>query len=448
MPGGVPYIVGNEAAERFSYYGMNAILVIYMTKHLLDHHGSPAGMSDEDAKMWMHNFKTGVYFFSLFGAIVSDWLLGKYRTIVSLSLVYCAGHAVLATLDSPLTQIIEPQTILYLGLVLISVGAGGIKPCVSAHVGDQFGPKNSHLLPRVFAWFYFSINLGSTISTLLTPVLLRDYGPGWAFGVPGILMALATLVFWMGRNKFIHIPPSDPNRFTQTFNKDGLRALFHLLPLYVLVAPFWALFEQTTSAWVLQAEKMDRIISFGPLGTWEVLSSQLQAVNPVLVMIFIPLFSYAIYPKVGQYCKVTPLRKIGVGLFFTVLAFAIPAWIETRITAGAPPHIIWQIVAYFVITAAEILVSITVLEFSYTQAPKKMKSFIMAFYLLSISLGNLFVALVNWYIPNEDGTVKLPGASYYWFFTAVVLGAACLFVPWAQFYRGRTYIQGDASETE
>ena len=86
-----------------------------------------------------------------------------------------------------------------LGLALIALGAGGIKPCVSAHVGDQFGKQNKHLITKVFGWFYFSINFGSTVSMPLTPWLLEHYGPGWAFGVPGILMAIATFVFWLGR---------------------------------------------------------------------------------------------------------------------------------------------------------------------------------------------------------------------------------------------------------
>ena len=113
---------------------------------------------------------------------------------------------------------------LAMGLGLIALGAGGIKPCVSAHVGDQFGEQNEHLIPRVFGWFYFSINAVSTISMLLTPWLLENYGPGWAFGVPGVLMVLATFVFWIGRYKFVHIPPGGNEFFRETFSEDGLRA--------------------------------------------------------------------------------------------------------------------------------------------------------------------------------------------------------------------------------
>ena len=113
-------------------------------------------------------------------------------------MIYCLGHLALALDDT--------RVGLSIGLTLIAIGSGGIKPCVSAHVGDQFGTANQHLLAKVFMWFYFSINLGAFLSTIATPWLLANYGPHLAFGVPGILMALATLFFWMGRKVFIHIP--------------------------------------------------------------------------------------------------------------------------------------------------------------------------------------------------------------------------------------------------
>src|SRR6185369_16488434 len=139
------------------------------------------------------------YFLPILGAFLGDAILGKYRTVLFLSIVYCFGHLALALSHTRLG--------LVLGLGLIALGAGGIKPCVSANVGDQFGRSNQHLLERVFGWFYFSINLGAFASSVLTPLLLKEYGPHVAFGVPGVLMLLATIVFWLGRNKFVHIPP-------------------------------------------------------------------------------------------------------------------------------------------------------------------------------------------------------------------------------------------------
>lgn len=389
MPPGVPYIIGNEAAERFSFYGMKAILTIFMTKYLVDSFGYKDVMNPEEAKTWFHLFTSAVYFTPIFGAILSDYFLGKYKTIISLSIVYCLGHLALALDDTRLG--------LSIGLTLIAIGAGGIKPCVSANVGDQFGKTNQHLLEKVYAWFYFSINFGAFFSTIMTPYVLRHYGPNLAFGIPGGLMLLATWMFWLGRRKFVHIPPGGKAFVQEVFSGDGLKSVGNLFVIYLFVAMFWALFDQTGSAWVLQAEKMD----LDWLGiTW--LSSQIQAINPILIMVFIPIFTFAIYPSLNKMFKLTPLRKIAIGMFLTVPAFLIPAWIESRLHAGFQPNIVWQLVSYVILTAAEVFVSITCLEFSYTQAPKKMKSFVMAFFLMSVSAGNLFVAGVNFVIQKSE----------------------------------------------
>ena len=277
IPKGIPYIIGNEAAERFSFYGMKAILGVFMTRYLVDATGTQAVMEEAEARSWYHLFTSAVYFTPILGALVSDIFFGKYKTIVTLSIVYCLGHLALA-LD-------ETRTGLTIGLTLIAIGAGGIKGCVSAHVGDQFGKSNANLLEKVFGWFYFAINLGAFISTLLTPWLLENYGPHVAFGVPGILMALATLFFWMGRNVFIHIPAGGWEFLKEVFSKKGLGSIVKLFIIYAFVAMFWALFDQIGSAWVLQAQQMDRHF----MGV-EWLASQVQAVNPILIVGLIPCF--------------------------------------------------------------------------------------------------------------------------------------------------------------
>jgi POT family proton-dependent oligopeptide transporter len=430
MPGGIPYIIGNEAAERFSFYGMRAILVVFMTQHLVDSSGALQVMSEEEAKGWYHLFVSAVYFTPLLGALLSDGLLGKYRTIILLSLFYCAGHAALALDDT--------RWGLVVGLGLIALGAGGIKPCVSSHLGDQFGQTNQGLLARAFAWFYFAINLGAFFSSLATPWLLVRHGPAVAFAVPGILMLIATLTFWAGRHRFVHIPPGGRLFLKETFSRRGLGALARLSVVYVFVAVFWSLFDQTGSSWVLQAQHMNRML----LGV-ELLPAQIQAANPLLVMLLIPVFSYAVYPAIDKIFPLTPLRKISIGLFVAAAAFAIPTLVQLSIDHGGAPSIAWQLLAYVVLTAAEVMVSITCLEFSYTQAPKTMKSFVMAFFMLSISLGNLFTSAVNFIIRDAEGSSALQGADYFLFFTLLMLATAALFVVLARYYRGQIYIHGE-----
>lgn len=390
MPPGVPYIIGNEAAERFSFYGMRTILTVFMVNYLWLMGDSPvAKLTDTEATKHFHDFVSLVYLTPIFGALLADLFFGKYRIIMVLSVVYCLGHAALALMGF----VGEAHWWLIAGLWLIAIGSGGIKPCVSAHVGDQFGSENRNLLPKIFNWFYWSINLGAFLSTLLTPWLLEWYGPHWAFGVPGVLMALATLVFWMGRWKFVHIPAKGTGFLKELFSPIGLKAIAKLFSIYVFVAIFWALFDQTGSSWVLQAENMDR----NWLGV-EWLPSQIQALNPILILTFIPLFSYVVYPLIDRFFPLTPLRKISIGLFLTAASFALVSMAQARIDAGATPSISWQLLAYVLLTAGEVMVSIVCLEFSYTQAPRSMKSFIMAIFLISVSLGNQFTAAINHFI--------------------------------------------------
>ncbi len=433
MPSGVFHLVANEGAERFSYYGMKAILVVFMTSMLMNAQGDLEPMGEAEAKTYFHLFASAVYFFPFVGALLADAWWGKYRTIMWLSLVYCGGHLALA-LD-------HTQVGLLVGLTLIAMGSGGIKPCVSANLGDQFGPMNRSLLPKAFSWFYFSINVGAFCSILLTPLLLEHYGPNVAFGVPGILMLLATIIFWAGRHQYAHIPSDRSGVIQELKSPEAWQAIFKLSGIYLFVACFWSLFDQTASAWVLQAQQMDR--------QWmgiEWLPSQIQAVNPILILVFIPLFVYGIYPLLSRCMELTALRKISIGFFVTVVAFMISAYIEQLIAQGQTPPIAWQLLAFVVMTAAEVMVSITCLEFSYTQAPLKLKSLVMGLFLLSVSVGNGFTALVNFWIQNPDGSVALTGPEYYWFFAGVMFMVACLFLLVVGRYQETTYLQGSEPE--
>ena len=384
MPPGIPYIVGNELAERFSFYGMRAILVVFMTQYLKTADGRPDLMTAAQADIWYHNFTSFVYFTPLIGALIADIFWGKYNTIIWVSLLYCLGHGVLA--------MGETRTHLLIGLILIGMGAGGIKPCVSAHVGDQFGSRNEHLLGKVYNWFYFSVNLGAFLAQVSIPWLRAHYGPHVAFGVPGIVMAAALFVFWLGRYKFVHRPPQGWRQVREYFSGNNLKILLRVVIFFIFVSPFYALYDQSGAAWVNQAAHLD--LNLHIMGI-TLLQDQVQSVNAILILLFIPLFTYVIYPLAERFIKLTPQRKIGAGMFAVIPAFLITAYLEKQIAAGQRPSVWWQLLGYAIVTAAEILVSIPALEFAYMQAPRKMKSLIMAAYLWgSISLGNVIASRV------------------------------------------------------
>jgi POT family proton-dependent oligopeptide transporter len=244
-PRQIKYIVGNEACERFSYYGMRSILAGYITGEVVK---GGLGQSPDTATSIIHLFVFVNYFMPLLGAWLSDKIVGRYHTILWVSLFYCAGHGVLACSDFS-HSVSGKMILLCVGLSLIAFGSGGIKPCVSAFMGDQFKPEQSHLLQKAYGAFYWSINLGSFFAFLVIPFIKNHHGYSPAFAVPGILMAIATFVFWLGRKHYVRVPPSretkTPGFFDVFFaayrqSRSSLAPLHNLLttiglPLLVMV---------------------------------------------------------------------------------------------------------------------------------------------------------------------------------------------------------------------
>jgi proton-dependent oligopeptide transporter, POT family len=403
MPRGIWFIVSNEFAERFCFYGINSILAVYFTQYL--------HFTDARATSWQSLFKSGAYFFPLLGAVVSDAFWGKFRTIMVFSLIYAAAVVGLALAGSH-------EVALAASLFFIGLGTGGIKPCVATNLGDQFTSRTQHLIERAFSWFYISINLGALVSIWLCPDLLEapGWGPRWAFGLPAVLMASATVVFIAGRRNYVAVPPAGRAWLAQVRSPATAKLLLNLVLIYFFAAFFWMLWDQSNGGtWTLQAQSslMDKAVLGGPdgwvggltLGSWQVgklltgaltlKSAQVMVVNGPLILLLAPVFSYVVYPFVGRFTPVTPLRKIGAGLFVAALSYVIIAWVEARLMGGHRVSVWWQFLAYVVLTASEVLVSITALEFSYKQAPLTMKSLVMALWYLSISVGNFGIAGVN-----------------------------------------------------
>ena len=524
-PSGIKYIIGNEGCERFNYYGMRSILTVHLVS-LYAAGGFLTQAAESKATAMAHIFFAGVYAFPMIGALVADRLVGKYNTILWLSLVYCAGSATLAFWSDSMMG-------MAVGLGLIAVGSGGIKPCVSAHVGDQFGKNNWFRVKTIFQAFYFIINFGSFFATLLIPIIRAKVSTAAAFGLPGVLMFIATVVFWAGRKKFVHVPARPGGKvglldtaaaisLFMTFGHllvtakilnwsylamfvtsiaflvlglilfsirqkvapdDGFMAVMYFVirqwftrsqaqlpepddveqnhPLYqgrfwrpavvkyggevaegpvavlkivsvfAMVSVFWALFEQHGSTWIIQAKAMD--LHF--LGM-NLLPSQIAALNPAMVMLFIPMMNYVykLSDKLGY--ESTPLRRMTFGMFITAASFVAIALIQAQIDSlgRGVVNVGWQIIPYVLVTVAEVMVSITGLEFAYTQAPKKMKSTVMGFWMLTVSVGQVLVTLLA---SLED----LPRVTFFWVFAALMAGAAFLFGIRARFYKIKDYTQ-------
>jgi POT family proton-dependent oligopeptide transporter len=461
-PGQVRFILGNEAAERFSYYGVKAILALYITGVLLK-------TKDESTNV-IHLFSFVNYFMPLLGAWVSDRYWGRYHTILWISLSYCAGHAVMASSDAFHT--IDGKLLcLWVGLGLIAFGSGGIKPCVSAFMGDQFKPEQRHLLPKAYAAFYFAINLGSTLAFFVVPWFRKNLGYGWAFGVPGIAMAIATFVFWLGTPRYTRVPPASQTRsagflrvFFHAFNSsdrrqpgqsfwdsarerfsaaevDAARSVGPILSIFALIPVFWALFDQTFSTWVLQGEKMapyevSWLAWLGKEGKpYTIGAEEMLSANPILVMIFIPVLTLGIYPLLGRWAR--PLRRMSIGLFLTALSYVVVAWLQSRVDAGERISVLWQTVPYIILTLAEVLVSTTGLEFAFTQAAPAMKSTIMGFWNLTVAFGNLLVIFITTALSRGHGGEGSVTPGRFMLYAGMTFVVAILFSLIATRYRYR-----------
>ncbi|HTJ00360.1 MAG TPA: MFS transporter [Dongiaceae bacterium] len=629
-PQQIKYIVGNEACERFSYYGMRSILAGYITGAVMR---GGLGQTADYSTETIHLFVAVNYFMPLFGAWLSDKVIGRYHTILWVSLFYCAGHGVLACSDLA-HDVTGKMWCLFFGLMLIAFGSGGIKPCVSAFMGDQFKPEQSHLLQKAYGAFYWSINLGSFFSFLAIPWIQEHHGYSWAFGVPGILMAVATLVFWLGTKHYVRVPPTRQTKsagfipvfFTAlrgqpclalgpvlnllatlglplfviialtfiTFQHEitpaikavgwvaiGSVALWYALVLvislmkrfdpgdkfwaaarpryteaeiaaarsvspilfvFALIPVFWSLFDQTNSTWVLQGGKMlplviggkyllgllivlaggllvlairagdflmrsvatvltglgavggmiavfmaltqhhgtegnelqqaavvfvvsvvllalnlkcgDRTVRFLLGGvslfflgwfavvyqsiltwTYRVGADEMQAANAGIVMILVPLFTLLIYPRLGRLAS--PLHRMSYGMFIAALSYVIVALLQQRIDAGAQLSIGWQLLPYTVLTTAEVLVSTTGLEFAFREAAPEMKSLIMSFWLLTTTVGDLFVVGITKLFSDKVNHAASVTSGRFMLYAGLVFVVAILFSVVARDYRYR-----------
>lgn len=516
LPPQIPFIIGNEAAERFSFYGMRNVLTNFLAGYLLISLAETERQAA--AKEVFHIFVMGVYFFPLLGGWLADRVLGKYRTILWLSLVYCFGQGLLAfSVDS--------KAGFYTGLFLIALGSGGIKPCVSAFVGDQFDQTNKHLARLVFDAFYWIINFGSFFASLLIPPLLSKqptllnlFGqsltietplPRLAFGIPAVLMVIATVIFWLGRNRYAHVPPTaaDPNSFVQVCRTalrtrdaagkrngltlavvgsiaallsiatapwlgvvaalclaitlfigfagagawmqldrangkhpdddvEGARAVLRVLVIFGLVTPFWSLFDQKASTWILQGNSMQL-----PGWSWFTSAAQMQALNPLLVMMLIPFNNIVLYPTLRRLgVEPTPLRRMGSGIFFSGLAWVAVTALQVVMDGGQPMTVLWQVLPYALLTFGEVLVSATGLEFAYSQAPAKLKGTLMSFWSLSVTIGNLWVLMVNATVKSKSVTEAIAQsgmgviAFQMGFFALFAFAAAAAFAWYARRY--------------
>jgi POT family proton-dependent oligopeptide transporter len=433
FPPQIKYIIGNETCERFSYYGMIGILELYLKDRMQ--------MGADGATQTLHLFGTAVYFLPLLGGWLADRFWGRYWTILSISLFYCLGHGTLALFEGNRLGV-------FVGLALLAIGAGGIKPCVSAFVGDQFGPNQDQALRKVYSWFYWAINLGAAAGFFIIPIIRNRAGYSWAFGVPGIFMALATLIFWLGTKHYVRQPPQRAHKSAgflsvtwyvlthraerkpgeslwstarEKFSQEeveGARAVLGILSIFITVPMFWALFNQVNSTWVLQGKNMRPFYLLD--------GETMQSAGAVLVMIWVPILTLGVYPWLERRGILpTPLRRMSAGMVLGAVAFIICGLLQAQMDHGASLSVAWQLVPYIVLEAGEVMLSATALEFAFSQAPERMKSIIMSFWLMTMAGGHFLIAV---FTNLNSHFVHAHGAAEFYFYGALMIVVAGIFI--------------------
>jgi POT family proton-dependent oligopeptide transporter len=411
-PIGFWFFFWGEFAERASFYGMKAILTLYMISQL--------GLNEADAATTMSVFIAGCYFLPLLGGWIADRYLGKYWTIVGFSLPYVIGQLMIGINHGPFP---------YIAMALLAMGSGVIKPNISTLMGltyDQQRPGQEQLRSDAFSMFYGAINIGSAMSTLIMPELRTRYGYFAAFMFPAILMTVALTLFALGK-RFYAVEVIRHTEKTPEERAQQWAVLGRLSGLFLLVTFFWAIFDQHATTWIFFARKYLDLHLF----SYEVQPDQIQALNPIFIVAFLPLASL-LWRLMAQWgIKVRPTDKMVAGFLLTAGAMAVHAVAGyLAVEGGVRVSLAWQVGAFLVITFAEILISVTGLELAFTAAPKAMKGFVTGCWLVTVAIANLFInAYVTRLYPSDSpGWHFATPAGYFTALTVMALVVMVAFV--------------------
>ncbi|KAM9991671.1 hypothetical protein ACTFIZ_005063 [Dictyostelium cf. discoideum] len=502
FPTSFPFILGNEICERFSFYGIKTILILYLTNYM--------EYSDDKSTVILHSFNFVAYLFPILGAYIADAKIGKFKTILIFSIVYVVGSIVLSvtSIDGVVGEKGNRSPIgIIIGLGLIAMGTGAIKSNVPTFAGDQLKSNQGNLLERLFQIFYWCINLGSLASTLLTPILRKYVGFWLAFGIPSFLLICSTIIFVIGSKFYVKRAVSESilwttlkimafaikekfkilksrykrnsrgmlytNPYTSVSGTnwmdlskieydsqlvDSIKAAMNVLLVFTPLPFFWCMFDQTSSRWTIQAAQLNTCL-FNNGKSVCIEPEQIQALNPLFIMVFIPIVEFTIYKPLKHFgFNLKPLIKMSIGMVLAVISFLIAMFLQISIDKSIKNNIInnsfssssssssssisisssgdiidnndiksnlsvWLLFPqYLIITIAEILISIPGLEFAYANAPSSMKSIIMSGWLLAISIGNIFVVFV------VDGISFSKQWTEFLFFASVMLFFTFIFI--------------------
>ncbi|KAF9912554.1 hypothetical protein EC991_009978 [Linnemannia zychae] len=454
MPKACYFILPNEFGERFCYYGVQPNLNKYF--RLI------TGMDKVQAKVYSTAFTMLAYFFPLLGAALSDSFLGKWWTIISFSAVYLVGMIMVTVfaipnLIGPVGQVSNFLT--FLPMLIIALGTGGIKPCVSSHGGDQYLPSQEAGKDLFFNIFYVSINAGGLLTQLVVPLIADSpcYGQetcfAGAFLLPTIVFALSFAIFAAGHKFYRIVPPLGEFLPLKALKATFLAARRHrsatpeeraakghwlnfaeeeyggvfveevrdfglvLAPVVIPFAFCKMLYNQNSNEWSNQYYLMNGALFGGndPTKTYVQMTS-FSNINTILLVILVPILAYFLYP----FCQrrgwnFSPQRRMAVGFFLVVVSFALSAALapmveKAYLSSGRKLedstkydgkyckecYSAWlQFPQWFVLSLGEAFFSPTGVQFTYIEAGRQFRAVSTSFWLLASSLGSILIMILE-----------------------------------------------------
>ena len=454
-PAGLSTLFFTEMWERFSYYGMRAILTLYMTKTFAE---GGLGFDEKYASIIYATYVSSVWYLPLVGGWLADRVFGARRAVLIGGIIIACGHYSMA---------INSQLTFYAGLILIACGTGLLKPNISAMVGQLYSEQDKRR-DAGFSIFYMGINLGAFLSPLVVGFLAQSAGfrnfissmgfnPNsswhWGFGAAGVGMTLGLVQYVLGRHRLAAVGnkpeavkvsaetsvgvdyvtlvlalvggiggaalgiyfgdagalsalfPCVVGFFagyllgtTRLLNGDELKRVLVIFILFVFSILFWMTYEQAGSSLTLFADRLTQTSFLG----WQYPSSWFQSVPAIFVIIFAPIIG-AVWQQLGNRQPSSP-GKFTIGLFFAGIAFVVIAFAST-LTVNGRVSPMWLVSVYFLQTIGELCLSPVGLSTVTKLSPARMVGLMMGVWFLSISIGSYIAGLTTRLFEGNDPAV-------------------------------------------
>ncbi len=425
-PAGLFVLFLTEMWERFSYYGMRSLLILYMTDYLLadpQRAGSVMGykalesflvgifgeMTVQQAGSQLYGLYTGfVYFTPFFGGLLADRYLGKYRSVFIGGLLMAFGHFLMASEEAFLWA-----------LLFIILGYGFFKPNLSTQVGTLY-PEGDKRMDGAFAIYYMGVNLGAFISPLICGTLGQKVGWHWGFGAAGVGMLLSLVIYWLGSGL---IPASNqkfqkPNKEnTAAMSRQDWNAVFGLGFLCFLNIVFWAVYEQQGNTLQLWADKKTDWMMFG----WEMPSTWFQSFNPAMIFIFSPLLVMLWNWQATKRKEPSSITKMGIGCVLCGCAYIFMILAAKMVPGAEKGTVMWLMATTLIFTIGEIYLSPIGLSLVTQVSPKPMVSTMMGLWFMSSFFGNYLTGYIGTFYET------MPKEQFFMMLFALGVGAGLVF---------------------